>query len=100
MSMPHHGEEYETQSELLKRFQEERAGKAQREFPQGRISGDDDGSITFKVGCDPDKNVVAIEYAKPVTWVAMSPKDAVEFAQMLIKHARSISKEPLRVVLN
>ena len=55
---------------------------------------------TFKVGCDPDKNVVAIEYAKPVTWVAMSPKDAVEFAQMLIKHARSISKEPLRVVLN
>lgn len=100
MSHSHHGEDFERQSELLKRFQEERDGKAQREFPQGRISGDDDGSITFKIGADSDKGVVAIEYSKPVTWVAMPPQEAIELAQMLIKHARSIAKEPLRVVIH
>lgn len=99
MSFPHHGEEFEHQSELLKRFQAEREGKSQREFPEGRLSGDDDGSITFKIGADADKGVVAIEYSKPVGWVAMSPQQAVEFAQSLIKHARSIAKEPLRVVI-
>src|SRR5687768_3107867 len=100
MSFPHHGEEFEEQSELLKRFQEERDGKAQREFPEGRLSGDDDGSLTFKIGADAEKGVVAIEYSKPTVWVAMPPQQAVELAQLLIKHARSISKEPLRVVLN
>lgn len=100
MSCAHHHEDYERQSELLKRFQEERDGTAQREFPEGRLSGDDDGSITFKIGVDPDKNVVAMEFSKPTHWVAMPPQQAVELAQQLIRHARAISKEPLRVILN
>lgn len=99
MSFPHHSEPYE-QSELLKRFQEEREGKSQREFPEGRLSGDDDGSLTFKVGSDPEKGIVAIEFSKPTLWVAAGPQQAVELAQLLIRHARAISKEPLRVVLN
>lgn len=100
MSFAHHHEDYERQSELLKRFNEEREGSAQREFPEGRLSGDDDGSLTFKIGADPEKGVVAIEFSKPSHWVAMSPKQAVEVAQQLIRYARSISKEPIRVVIN
>lgn len=100
MSMPHHHGDYEHQSELLKRFQEEREGKAQREFPQGRLSGDDDGSLTFKIGADAEKGVVAIEYSKPTMWVAMPPQEAINLAQALIKHARSIAKEPLRIAIN
>ena len=100
MSFPHHHEDYEQQSELLKRFREEQEGTAKREFPEGRLSGDDDGSITFKIGADPNKNVVAIEFSKPTHWVAMQPKQAIELAQALIQHARKISKEPLRVSIN
>ena len=100
MSFPHHGEQFEHQSELLKRFREERDGRAQREFPRGRISGDDDGSLTFKIGADADKGVIAIEFSKPVVWVAMPPQQAVELAQLLIQHARSITKEPLQIILH
>lgn len=102
MSFPHSRQEYEDQfgqSELLKRFKEQKDGLAQRKFPEGRLSGDDDGDITFKIGGDLDRNIVAIEYAKPVTWVAMPPQQAIELAQMLIKHARAVSKKPLRVVI-
>ena len=99
MSCAHHHEDYERQLELLKRFRDEQQGTAPREFPEGRLSGDDDGSITFKIGDDPEKNVVAIEFSKPVHWVAMPPQQAIELAQQLIRHARSIAKEPLRVVL-
>lgn len=103
MSFPHHHEDYEAQrqqSELLKRFQQERNGEAKREWPEGRVSGDDDGSLTFKIGADPDKELVAIEFSKETLWVAMGPQQAIDLAQQLIKHARSIAKEPLRVVLN
>lgn len=103
MSFPHSQHEYEDQERLIaleKRFQEEREGKAMREFPEGRLSGDDDGSITFKIGADEEKYVVAIEYSKPVHWVAMPPQQAMEFAQLLIKRARSIAKEPLRIYIN
>lgn len=103
MSFPHSRQDYEgqfhSQSELLKRFQAQQDGKAPRQFPEGRLSGDDDGDITFKVGGDPDKQIVAIEFAKPVAWVAMPPQQAIELAQLLIKHARATSREPLRVVL-
>lgn len=77
MSFPHSRQEYDdlnNESELLKRFKAQQEGKAPRQFPEGRLSGDDDGDITFKVGGDPAKNIVAIEYAKPVTWVAMPPR--------------------------
>lgn len=100
MSCAHHHEDYERQSELLKRFQEELDGTAQREFPEGRLSGDDDGSITFKIGSDAEKNVVAIEFSKPLHWVAMPPQQAVDLAQQLIRHARSIATEPLKVVIH
>lgn len=110
MSFPHHSNEHQSgeqlrklfreQQQLTDRFNEERSGSARREFPEGRLSADDDGSLTFKIGADQDRRVVAIEFSKPTGWIAMNPQQAVELAQSLIKHARSISKEPLRVVLN
>ncbi len=112
MSFPHHGDDprpmdpelrklFEDQrGELIKRFESERAGTAKREFPEGRLGADDDGSLTFKIGADESKGVVAIEYSKPTAWVAMNPKQAIELAQALIRHARSIAKEPLAMVIH
>lgn len=87
------------QESLVKRFQEQREGTAKREFPQGRLGGDDDGSVTFVVSSDREKQVVRLDYAVPVKWVGMSPRQAIELAQLLIQHAREISKEPIPVVL-
>jgi hypothetical protein len=110
MSFQHHGERdpmdpelrklfSSKQDELLKRFDAERAKTAPREYPDGRISGDDEGAVTFKIGSDPNKGVVVIEYSTPTLWVGMQPQQAIELAQVLIKHARAISKEPLVVSL-
>ncbi len=114
MSFQHHGERESMdpelrklfedriaeKSELLKRFDDERAGTAKREYPDGRIAADDDGSLTFKIGADADKGVIVIEYSKPTAWVGMHPQQAIELAQALIKHARSIAKEPLTMCLH
>lgn len=98
MSMQHHGDN-DHQSELLKLFREQQEGQAKRQWPQGRIDGTDDGQIAFKVGGDAERGVVVIDFGKPVAWTAMSPQEAVQLAQMLIKHARAIATEPVRVVL-
>lgn len=111
MSFEHHGERQpmnpelrklfeDKRDQLLDRFESERRGEAQRQFPNGRLSGDDDGQLTFKIGADREKNVVAIEYSTPTVWMAMSPQQAVELAQILIKHARSIATEPITMVIH
>ena len=97
MSLPHHGDK--PSSELMKMFSEQQAGKATRKWPDGRLDGADDGQLVYVVGADPDTGLVKIDFGKPVKWMAMSPQDAVNLAQSLIKQARSISKEPIRIVL-
>lgn len=99
MTLSHHGDE-QRESELQKMFQEQRELVSSRKWPNGRISGDDDGQLVFKIGSDPEKELVYLEFPKPVTWTAMPPQQAIELAQLLIRHARGVSKEPLRIVLN
>lgn len=110
MSFDHHGERepmnpelrklLSSKESLLRAFNSQRAGTAPREYPDGRLSGDDDGELAFKIGSDPDKGVVVIEYSKPVVWVGMKPQHAIELAQALIKHARAIATEPLKIQLH
>ncbi len=98
MSFSHH--ESEEQKRLLEAFREQQEGIKQRVWPQGRISADDEGELAFKIGSDPDRQLVMLDFGKPVTSVACSPKEAIQFAQILIKHARAISREPLLVTLH
>lgn len=88
------------QRALAERFKEQHNGTANREFPDGRLSGEDDGSLAFIVSSDPDTQVVKLDFAKPVTWVGMPPAQAVQLAQLLIRHARGISREPLTITLH
>lgn len=96
MSLSHHagGDE----SQLRKLFADQAAGIAPRQWPNGRLCGDDDGEIAFEVASSPD--LVSIRFPKPVATLAMTPQDAIKFAQLLIRQARSCSSEPLRIVLN
>lgn len=99
MTLPHHGDDGQ-ESELLKMFRQQQDGTADRKWPEGRISGDDDGQIVFKIRSDADKELVILEFPKPVTRTAMPAQQAIDLAQLLIRHARAVSKEPLRIVIN
>lgn len=99
MSMNHHGDE-ERQSELLRMLQEQKDAVAKRRWPEGRLNGDDDGELAFGIGPDETGKLVKIDFGKPVTWTAMPPQQAIELAQLLIKHARAVATEPLKFVLH
>jgi hypothetical protein len=99
MSAAHHGDGPQ-ESELIMMLKEQREGTAQRKWPQGRLSGLDEGQIAFAIGPDESGKNVVIDFGKQVAWVAMTPEDAVQLAQMLIKHARAISPRPITIQLH
>ena len=108
MSFSHHNEGmsdemrslFENDKEARQRFSDQVAGRAQRQWSDGRIGPEDDGDLAFAVGPHPEKELVVLDFGKDVTFVAMPPQQAVELAQCLIKHARALSTEPLRVALH
>ncbi len=108
MSFQHHSEGmspefrklFDDQKASRQRLQEQIDGRARRSFSEGRIGPTDDGDLAVSVGTHPEKPLVCIDFGKPVEWVAMGPQQAIELAQSLIKQARSVSTEPLRIVLH
>lgn len=61
------------------------------EFPEGRLSKTDEGSIQFAIG-EKDGKVV-IDFGTPVHWLGMSPQQAAEFASLLLKRAREVGRK-------
>ncbi len=57
------------------------------QFPDGKINRSDEGGIALGVAYDPTKNLVRIDFGKPVAWLALPPESAIEFAKLLLKHA-------------
>ena len=96
MSTGHHGGGAKRHlDEMIRRFVRQGEGTAAREYPEGRMGGADDGALAFVVGTDERHGTVVLDFNKPVSWLGMSPRDAVRLASLLVKHARSIAKEPL-----
>lgn len=96
MSSSHHGERPTPEVEkLMKRFLDQAEKPLRREYPEGRMGADDDGSVAFAVAADPVKGVVIINFNKPVAWLGMPPEQAMQLAQLLMNHAKKIAKEPL-----
>ena len=97
MGFPHHGSRDE--SELIKRWHDQLEGRAKRAYSEGRIGATDDGDLACAINTDYQHGKIIMDFGKPVTWLAMTPKDAFAWAQQLIKRAREISKEPLTLEL-
>lgn len=55
------------------------------QFPEGKISEDDDGEIQIAVGVR--DGVVVIEFGTEVKWIGLPPTQAREIAAMMVKHA-------------
>lgn len=56
-------------------------------FPHGKLNKDDEGELRLAIGITRN-GLVRIDFGKPVAWLAMTKADAVEFAGVLLKHAR------------
>lgn len=58
------------------------------EYPQGRLNPNDAGALPMVVREEGGK--VIIEFPKPVAWIGFTGDDAMQLAQTLMKHARSV----------
>jgi hypothetical protein len=74
MTGKHHGKE--SQSELIKRFVEQLGGNYEKQFPDGKISDDDEGDLAFAIAADPRRQLIIIRFAQPTHWFAMGPEQA------------------------
>lgn len=86
-------EAFERQEEVNKTFKrmlKETTG-ATGKFPEGKLAAHDEGEIGFAIGATNGK--VVIEFGKEVSSVGMTPKQAVEMAQLLLDKARHCSDE-------
>lgn len=106
MSLAHHGgesgviEKLRQELDAAHRLCDQYQGQAKRQYPHGRVSADDDGELAFRIAADAEKQIVIVDFGKPVDWIGFPPQQAIELAQMLIRKARDISREPLTVVLH
>ena len=55
------------------------------EFPEGKLSEDDEGEILFAISHADGK--VVVNFGTPVVWFAMPPENARELARLLLEHA-------------
>lgn len=88
--------------EELRRKQEELCERlgATGQFPGGKLDDNDEGEIRFAIAGDQEHQLVHIDFGKLVSYVSMTPQQAVDVATSLIKQARGASRTPLAVTLH
>jgi hypothetical protein len=75
--------------ETLKEFQpwNKRPFGATGEFPQGKLDDTDEGALKIGVAYDKLNGIVRVEFGKPTAWIGLPPPEAIQFAQLLLRHA-------------
>jgi hypothetical protein len=61
------------------------------EFPEGKLTKDDEGAVQFAIG-ERDGKVV-IDFGTPMHWIGMTPQQAADFASTILKHARKVGRK-------
>lgn len=85
MSMQHHGD-----SEHIRRFFEQATGTAKREYPHGRMGGDDDGALAYAIATDQAHRTIVIKFPKPVDWIGLDIKTAEELRDQLTERLMAL----------
>jgi hypothetical protein len=62
------------------------------EFPYGKLDRDDEGELAVAVAADPHNGVVRFEFGKSITWLALPPAHARQFAAVLLDKAREVER--------
>ena len=60
------------------------------QFPDGKISEQDEGEL--QMGIANDGKLVHVNFGKPVAWFAVPPDVALALASQLTKHAMEIKR--------
>lgn len=58
------------------------------QFPDGKMSHDDEGEL--KIGVAHDQDHVRIAFGKPVDWLGLDRETAINLAKLIVEHARQI----------
>lgn len=62
-------------------------------YPAGKLNEDDQGELRAAIGVEGDK--LTIHFGKPVTWLALTPEQALGLARVLTTNAaRMIAGQP------
>lgn len=61
------------------------------EHPQGKLNKSDEGAI--QLGIAHEKGKVIIQFGTPVAWLGMPPREALEFANLIVEHAHKATLE-------
>jgi hypothetical protein len=57
-------------------------------FPLGKLTPEDEGELRLAVSSF--NGAVRIDFGKPIAWFGLPPQQAIVFAQLIVKHARSL----------
>jgi hypothetical protein len=80
--MSHHG----NNPPFIQKALVDEMSKLMGEYPEGRLNADDSGALAFSVGVENGK--VLLRFPKPVAWIGFTGDQALEIAELLIRHAR------------
>jgi len=70
---------------ILDELQRKQAEGNQPQYPDGKLLPNDDGQVSIAMGVQDGR--VAVAFPHPVTWFAMPPAGAREFANQLLGKA-------------
>lgn len=90
--MSHHSSDPEMEKRM-----HEAMRQALGEFPDGKLSPDDEGAIAMAVGHVAGR--VKLSFGKPVAWLGLRPQEVVELAQLLIDHAKAAAPRDFLIEL-
>lgn len=78
--------------ENLKTFQpwNKRVTGATGDFPQGRLSDDDQGGLRVAIAADTRNGIVRVDFGKPVAWFGLDKATALALADKLRKYASAL----------
>lgn len=68
-----------------------------REYPRGRISGDDEGQAPMAIALDEESNTVILRFAKPMTWIGWGMSEVEQMVMLLAKHLSQMKGQPVSV---
>ena len=95
--MSHHGQNLEDISTNFKELIDYQQ-KINKTYPNGKLSEQDEGALSFAVSSMGDK--VVISFGEPTSWVGFTADQAAELGVLLIKRAKEAGiKNPITIEL-
>lgn len=98
MSIQHHSpEEIAAQSEAERRLLAEFLELSSKQFPNGRISKDDEGETAFAIATDKQNQIIRIQFSKPIAWIGLDLESAKRLHSLL--SARIVDLEMIQIAV-